>query len=115
MNLWWRLAVVAIAAGVVALVVAFARYRRRPSVSVVEVSSLDPGLYLFTSSECSTCERARERLESFALDFEEISWQRASAVFERVGIDAVPSLLLVSPPGEGRLWRGRVPDRAEIH
>lgn len=93
---------------VVAVLVGF---RSRPFIRSRRISStgLEAGLYLFTSTSCGTCGRARTELERRRLPFTEISWQDDPALFEELGMDAVPSVVAVDPDGEGRWWRGEVP------
>jgi hypothetical protein len=41
----------------------------------------------------------------------ELSWQKNPDVFERLGVDAVPSVLEVESDGSATWWRGGVPRR----
>ena len=62
---------------------------------MIPVTGLDPGTYLFTSARCAECAVARSQLESFT----EISWEGQPDVFNRLGVTAVPSTLVVDSAG----------------
>lgn len=91
---------------VVAVTIWFLRHR--PTSRTIPDPGLDDGLYLFTSEGCDSCEPARASLRSRGIAFTEVRWSHDPAAFERLGIDAVPSVLLVSGR-RGRLFRGGVP------
>lgn len=104
----------AVVVGVAAVVLAVAagwrtarglRHRRLPD------TGLPAGIYLLTSSDCQTCGRARRRLERRRVGFHELSWQENGDVLRRLGIDAVPSVLVVEADGDARWYRGGVPPR----
>lgn len=90
------------------------RRRPFPRGRRVTVSDLPPGVYLLTSEGCDTCSRARSTLERRRVPFSELSWQQVPAVFEQLGIDAVPSVVAVDSSGRGRWWRGGVPSRLQM-
>lgn len=102
--------VLAVAAVVVALI---ALLRRRPIVKErpIAASGLASGIYLLTSDGCDTCVRARNALVGRGVPHTELSWQKNPEVFERLGIDAVPSVIEVDADGSGTWWRGGVPRR----
>lgn len=101
--------------GVLALVVGvvlYLRFRdRAPSRSLGRVS-LDPGVYLFTSSTCADCRTARERLEERlgAGRFVEYMWETEPEIFEYLSIDKVPCTVVVDETRRAALWIGQ-PDR----
>jgi glutaredoxin len=70
---------------------------------------LPAGVYLLTSFDCHTCTRARRRLERRRVEYDELSWQENGDTLRRLGIDAVPSLLVVEADGDARWYRGGVP------
>jgi hypothetical protein len=86
--------------------------RRRPVVSALDRGELDPGVYLFTSSDCSDCAGARARLGELlgTSSFIEISWENDPELFKQLGIDAVPSTLVVGDDGSASIHAG-MPDR----
>lgn len=104
-----RLVVVGAVAALV--VVAIVVLRRRPIVRsrAVTRTGLPFGLYLLTSDGCDTCSRARDTLTRRKLAYTELSWERNPEIFDRIGIDAVPSLLRIDQDGDGTWWRGGVP------
>jgi hypothetical protein len=85
--------------------------RRRPLASALDRGGLDPGVYLFTSSECSDCAGARARLGELlgSSSFIEISWEHDPELFTQLGVDAVPSTLVVGDDGSASIHRG-MPD-----
>ena len=99
------LAVVAIVVGVTMVL------RRRPRIRRYDVvdTGLPAGLYLLTSDGCDTCERARLAMVRRGMAHTELSWQKNPDVFERLSIDAVPSVLKIDNDGGGSWYRGGVP------
>lgn len=106
-----RLLLLAILAVVVVAVIYLAR--RRPVLTSRELTAtgMPRGTYLLTSDGCDTCERAREALTRRDVHYTELSWQKNPEVFDRLGIDAVPSVVVVGEDGSGRWWRGGVPNK----
>lgn len=100
-----------VAAAAVVVVALILVLRRRPVVRArpVQGSTLPPGVYLLSSDGCDTCERARATLTRRAVSHTELSWDKNPEVFERLGIDAVPSVLRIGEGGDGTWWRGGVP------
>ncbi len=111
-DLTLRLVVVG---GVLALVLAVVFYLRSrdraPSRPLGKVS-LDPGLYLFTSSACSDCHKARELLDQrFGPGgYVEYTWEEKPEIFENLSIDKVPCSVVVDETHRGTLWIDQ-PDR----
>ena len=69
-------------------------------------TGLKEGIYLFSSSTCPDCATARKYLEGKLGDdgFEERSWEIEPALFDRIGVDAVPATLIVDHEGAAVLW-----------
>lgn len=69
---------------------------------------LDPGVYLFTSRTCSTCDPVREHLLALVgqSGFEEVPWESDPKTFEMLKVDKVPSLLSVATRGRSVLCWG---------
>ncbi len=103
-----RALIVLAVAAVVALVVVALRRLPRTRPRTIPAPGLEPGVYLLTSGGCETCEAARATLRARGAAFTEMSWEDEPEVFQRLGIDAVPSVLVVDN-GRGRWWRGGVP------
>jgi hypothetical protein len=94
---------------VVGVVVVIAHFRPLARSRALTDTGLSAGLYLLTSEGCATCDRSRSTLRTRSIEFTELSWQADPEVFERLAIDAVPSVLEVAPDGSARWWRGKVP------
>lgn len=114
MSLSARIAIVLGVVAVVAIVVIVARMRPLTRVRRIEAAGLGRGVHLFTSQDCGSCVDARELLRQRADDFTEWTWGADPEVFERVGIDAVPSVVVVAEDGTARWHRGGVPRRSQI-
>ena len=102
-----RALIVLAAVVAVLLVVMLLRRLPRPSRTLTAPGMAD-GTYLFTSAGCETCTRARDELARRGAAFDEVKWTDQPEVFDRLGIDAVPSVVVVRG-GRGRWWRGAVP------
>ena len=111
-EVWARAGLVAGALAVAGIVVLFQRSRARQTVKRVSATGLEPGVYLFTSTTCSSCLQARETLEARLGEgrFRELNWEEASQTFEELGVDAVPAVMVVDGRGRARLFPGQ-PDR----
>ena len=109
-----RIGVVVAVALVVALVVVVLRWRPMPRARVVDPGGLAPGIHLFTSSSCDACRRARRTLAGRVERFTELTWEGDPEWFERLGIDAVPSVVVVVEEGPARWFRGGVPPARQI-
>ncbi len=85
------------------------RRRGRRSVRRLTGVTLDPGVYLFTSTGCPTCGAAREKLAARLGDrgFEEYVWEEGQGPFTELGVDALPAVLVVRAGGAGELYEGR--------
>lgn len=111
-DLWARVGLVVGALVVAGIAVGVQRVRAR-QVETIAHTGLQRGVYLFSSSGCATCRQARERLHATlgASGYVEFSWEEDPEQFHQVGVDAVPSVLLVGQDGGGRLYPGQ-PERA---
>lgn len=100
------LAAFAIAGGIVFV----QRRRLRAPQRSVEAPHLEPGLYLFSSATCSTCQSAREKLvaELGVAGFEEFVWERNPEIFNDLEVEAVPAVLVMREGGRGRVYSGQV-------
>ncbi len=107
-ELWARVALVAVALGSAGALVFWRRHRSKPKVRDVVAPQLRAGLYLFSSASCATCDGARREIVAVvgAAGFSEIVWERQPDVFSLVGVEAVPSTLVMGTEGRGRLYPG---------
>lgn len=112
-DLWARVGLAVGALVVAGIAVMVQRFRARQPVETIAHTGLRRGVYLFSSSGCATCRQARERLQATlgASGYVEFSWEKHAEQFHQVGVDAVPSVLLVGEDGGGRLYPGQ-PERA---
>lgn len=110
-EIWLRVVLVAVMFAI-AVGIAMARRGQRLAVRSIASPDLSAGLYLFSSEGCATCDSARAVIvESRGDDFIELVWERQPELFEKLAIDAVPSVLIVDGSGAGRLFPGK-PERA---
>jgi len=79
----------------------------------VQGSGLEPGVTLFTSITCDSCDRARASLEALDVAFEDVAYERDPGEFERLGVTGVPTILIVAQSGKGWVVRGH-PPRARL-
>lgn len=109
-DLWTRIGLVVTFLAFAGLIVLIRRGRLRIRDRDVEAPGLDPGLYLFSSITCSTCETAREKLIARTGDegFDEYVWERDPEIFAALGIEAVPAVVVMREEGRGRLYPGSV-------
>lgn len=87
-----RLLVVALIA---ALVVGIARFRPRPPREALNLEGnlAGPGVFLFTATGCDSCDSARDVYVRVlgSNGFTELAWEEHPDVFERLGVDEIPS------------------------
>ncbi|MDP9495606.1 MAG: hypothetical protein M3P87_10245 [Actinomycetota bacterium] len=109
-RLAWVLGAVVLAVGAVLILRKLAG--RRSPVRIRQ-TTLDAGVYLFTSATCADCETARQMLVGAlgSSGFVELSWESAQGAFRDLGINAVPATLIVGEAGGALLYPGR-PDQA---
>jgi hypothetical protein len=96
--------------GVLALGLAVGVWRRaeagRQRASTRE-SVLLPGVYLFTSRDCVDCVAARRDLEVLrGAGFIEVEWDDSPSTFAALGVDIVPTTVIVDADGSAALHPG---------
>ena len=91
---------------VLALVAAFGfavffrtRERRKAQYGLLDLTSLDSPITLFSDAGCRTCDAARAALETAGIAFEEFRHDHHADVFARVGVTAVPLIVRRSDDG----------------
>ena len=111
-EVWVRAILIAATVGVVALALMGLRYRSRVAPRTLRATGLEEGVFLMTSSACSECATARDRLDGAIGEsgYTELSWERDPEVFESLEVDGVPAVLVIDGDGFGELWPGQ-PDR----
>ena len=100
-----RLVLVLGTLAVVGLVAWIETRRTRPANRVVSDTGLESGVFLLTSNDCESCERARATLAR-RTEYTEMSWQEAPETFQHLDIEAVPAVLVVDETGRGVLSFG---------
>lgn len=71
-------------------------WRRRPFAS----TDLEPGIHLFTSNDCRSCQRARAVIEQTGLSFSDHTYESEGPLLAGLGIDRVPTVAWI--PADGR-------------
>lgn len=109
-DLVFRVVLVA-AALAVALAISWVLQRRsrRPGRPVGN-SGLQPGIHYFSSPTCETCREARSLLDRRLgrEGYTEYGWDQDPEVFQRLGIDQVPALIVVADDGSARMYSGEL-------
>jgi hypothetical protein len=111
-EVWLRIGLIAGALAVAALATVVLRSRMTGRPRALEVTGLEPGIYLFTSAECPDCSSARMTLidELGETGFVELRWEQEPGVFQRLDVDSVPATAIVGADGSATLWPGRPTD-----
>lgn len=110
-EVWTRIAIIAAALMVAALVVAVRRMLALKTPRRLTATGLAPGVYLFTSGDCADCAAARARLGEMAgrEGFSEFSWEQRPDVFVALEVGSVPATMIVEADGTALVWLG-LPD-----
>lgn len=111
-EVWLRIGLILGALAVAASIALIQRRRARSPVRSVEARGFDPGVYFFSSSACPTCSQARKKLNAALGDkgYIELVWEEEPGVFDDLGVDAVPAVVVVREDGRGKLYPGQ-PER----
>lgn len=90
---------------------------QRPSHPALDLGDFGPrpGVVLFTSTDCVNCKSARAVVEALGLEAREVTWELEPAVFEAVGVEAVPLTAVVDGEGRVELLTAGVPARRSLH
>jgi hypothetical protein len=109
----WRLSVLSLVLVVVAVVWWWGR-SDRPRLSFTTRPDLAPGVYLFSSSTCLACGRAREALAAVVgAELEEIRFEDDPGGFGRYAIARVPTAMFVGGAGQASVVEG-IPSRRQL-
>lgn len=98
-----RLLVVTVIGALAVLMAFMSRRGRSLRRRTFEPRGIGPGLHLFTSASCSSCDRARAALAESGRSFTEHSYERNAQVLEENRIERVPAVAHV-PDGDGSAW-----------
>jgi hypothetical protein len=107
-DLVFRIVLLAVALAV-ALAISWVLQRRsRRSARPMANPGLPPGFHYFSSPACETCREARSLLDRRLgrEGFTEHEWDQDPEVFQRLGVDQVPALIVVADDGSARLYSG---------
>lgn len=110
-EVWVRVIIVT-GALIIAVVVSVIVRRGRARPIEIGPTGLAPGVYLFTSEECSACGEARAGLEErfVGATLTQVRWEDSPEIFKDLGVGEVPATIVVSNEGIGTLLRG-LPNR----
>lgn len=105
-EIWLRLLVVGAVAGAALTWARLGRSttaRRRRSSTF---PGLGPGVVVFTSRSCSTCDRARSVLDRMQVPYREIEFESQPEIFTRLRVSRVPTVGEVRTDGSGWVAAG---------
>jgi len=108
-EIWTRVGLVVGALVVAAGVASVQRWRAGGGARALSTQRLSPGIYYFSSASCAGCESARRKLDATLGEggYKEMAWEREPGLFDELGIDSVPAVLVVGEGGRGRLYPGQ--------
>lgn len=109
--------VVAIVLGIIVLALARAARRfQQPVHPLIDLAGTDlpTGVLLFTSTDCTNCAAARERLKEAGVPYREVTWELEGRVLESAGIQAVPVAVFRSEHGATVAQIAGVPTRRAL-
>lgn len=101
-DVWVRLLLIAGAAAVV-LGAAYATRRwQRPGHPRLDLAGagFDPGVVLFTSTDCTTCKDALAVVKPLDIPLREVTWELEAPMLEKLDVSAVPLTVFVGTDGE---------------
>lgn len=116
MSIAIRIALVLVAILLVVLVVRLIGRWQRPSHPPINIRGFaaEPGVVVFTSTDCSNCEEALAVVESLGVPLRQVTWELEPSVFEEVGVEAVPLTAVVNADQAVELLAAGVPRRASL-
>jgi glutaredoxin len=113
----WIRILIALAVIAAAVLVAFVSSRIRkpvhPSVVVGDIGDR-PGVVMFTSTDCSTCKRAIERLKSASIPFREVTHELEPHRLEAWEVVAVPLTVFLNASSEAVSVLTGVPSKRAV-
>jgi hypothetical protein len=97
MNPAARLLLIGLAVVVVVVAVRLVGRWQRPRHPPVVLGDLgaEPGVVVFTSTECSNCREALTVVETFHVPIRQVSYELEAPELERAGVEAVPLTVVV--------------------
>jgi hypothetical protein len=112
-EVWVRLALILGALALALVTTVVLRGMTRGRAIVIAAAGLRPGVYLFSSATCLDCESARAAIDTRMGPggFVEIKWEEEPGPFHDLGIEAVPTTVIVHDDGSAEVFPG-MPDKA---
>lgn len=116
MTVALRILVVLVAILLVVLAVRLIGRWQRPSHPSIDLGDFGPrpGVVLFTSTDCVNCVQARDVVGSLGIQAREVTWELEPAIFERLGVEAVPLTVVIDEAGNVELLTTSVPRRSAV-
>lgn len=116
MNPAARLLLIGLAVVVVVLAVRLIGRWQRPTHPPVALGDLgaEPGVVVFTSTECSNCREAITVVETFDVPIRQVSYELEGPELERAGVQAVPLTVVVGEKGAIAAVLAGVPRRRAL-
>ena len=92
-----RLLLIGLAVVVVVVAVRLVGRWQRPTHPPIVIGDLgaEPGVVVFTSTECSNCREAITVVETFDVPIRQVSYELEAPQLERAGVEAVPLTVVV--------------------
>lgn len=89
---------------------------QRPSHPAIDLGDFGPrpGLVMFTSTDCVNCTEALGIVRSLDIPYREVTWELEPALFDQIGVEAVPLITIVDAAGTVKLLAAGVPRRRSV-
>jgi hypothetical protein len=106
-----RIAIVLLVVVAVIVVARLIGRWQRPGHPPIDLGDFGPrpGVILFTSTDCMNCKQARAVVESLGLAMREVTWELEPALFDSIGVEAVPLTAVVDQVGSVEWLAASVP------
>jgi len=73
-----------------------------------------PGVVVFTSTDCANCKEALAAVRSLGVPYREVTWELEPAVFDGIGVEAVPLTTVVDDEGGVEFLSAGVPRKRSL-
>lgn len=74
-----------------------------------------PGVVVFTSTDCANCKEALAAVRSLEVPYREVTWELEPAVFDGIGVEAVPLTTVVDDEGGVEFLSAGVPRKRSLN
>ena len=111
-----RLVVIALLSAVAVGAALATRRWQRPGHPRIELedSGFEPGVVMFTSTDCPTCKDALDVVRRLDVPLREVTWELEGGMIEELGVATVPLTVFVGPGGESLDQIVGVPGRRRL-